>query len=467
MHYPRLSSLFRSLRFKLTVLNSVVVLVASVASLVAMREGLRYALQQEADQVLAEEASEISLAVSQLYSKQSDLFNLLDRKAAVHKEHGWFFEIVPEQGDPLWRSENFPSAVGPRSAEAKRSPSTKVIGTYRIVEHETDADGRNFWVRVGASSDFVQRDVDKLTQLMLPVGLIFVLLSPLGGFLLAGRATAPFQEIIATTGRLRPSRLQERLPIRGTGDELDQLSLEINNLLDQIASYLSRHREFVSDAAHELRSPLAALQSSIEVALGKPRKLEQYEDLLLEISGECRQLGILVNQLLLLAETEGGVEETREPVHLDEVVKRSCDMFEAVAEEASLTLACHIKSPAVVLGDQSRLRQVVNNLIDNALKFTPERGRIDVTVEPRSEEGQVVLTVADTGVGIPPQAISHVFNRFYQVDKSRQRSDAKRGSGLGLSICKSIVTAHGGRIEVESVIGKGTTFSVTLPMAQH
>ena len=321
-----------------------------------------------------------------------------------------------------------------------------------------------FAVRVGSSLKPVEEDVAKLTGLTTYAGVALLFLAPLGGYWLSGRATHPLARIITTAARLRPSHMEERLPIRGSGDELDKLSQTINRFLDLIADYLERNREFVANAAHELRSPLAAIQSSVDVTLNTNRSVEEYEDLLGEIAGECGQLSVLINQLLLLAETDTArfVLESQ-PVALDGLVERSVDMFRGAAEERGIQLIAECTPDTLVNGDADRLRQVVNNLIDNSLKFTPRGGTVRVEVQPQPALRQVVLRVADTGLGIDPVDLPHVFERFYRGDKSRQREQAVHGNGLGLSICKSIVQAHGGDIQAYSTPGKGATFSIRLP----
>jgi signal transduction histidine kinase len=317
---------------------------------------------------------------------------------------------------------------------------------------------------VGASLAIIDSDVAKLSRLMLAAGVLILFVAPLSGYFLAGRATRPLARILSTTARLRPSHIEERLPIRGTRDELDQLSLTINRFLDVLGEYLQRNREFVANAAHELRSPLAAVQSSVEVTLNSPRTVEEYQEMLGEIADECGQLRVLVNQLLLLAETD--IERfpvDMRPVRFDRVVDRSVEMFRGAAEERSIELDSDLAEELVVNGDADRLRQVVNNLIDNSLKFTPPGGRVSISLARDSEQNQVVLRASDTGHGIAPEDLAHVFERFYRGDKSRHRELFTSGNGLGLSICQSIVTAHGGTIDVESTSGRGTTFTVRLP----
>ncbi|HEX3869564.1 MAG TPA: HAMP domain-containing sensor histidine kinase, partial [Pirellulales bacterium] len=283
---------------------------------------------------------------------------------------------------------------------------------------------------------------------------------------LAGRATRPLAKIIDTTARLHPSKLDERLHLRGTGDELDRLSVTINGMLDRIATYLDEHRRFTADAAHELRSPLAALQSTVEVALNVERTPTEYKDLLCEMLEECSSLRDLVNRLLLLAESDAGQTNIgTEVVPLDRLVTRGCEFFTAVAESRGLTMNCMISAPVEIHGDPSRVRQVVTNLIDNAIKFTPSGGSITVELTNSPAVGQAILRVADSGIGIPESDLPHIFKRFYRADKSRQRGAKTGGSGLGLSICESIVKAHGGQIAAESTLGHGTTITVRLPLA--
>jgi signal transduction histidine kinase len=252
------------------------------------------------------------------------------------------------------------------------------------------------------------------------------------------------------------------LSLRHTGDELDQLSETINGLLDRIAAYLEHNRQFTANAAHELRSPLAAIRSAVEVALASQRDPEQYQELLCEIVEQISDLGVLVNQLLMLAESEARDRHwRRDPVPLDELVSRAVDMFEGVAEERGIHLKIGRLFPVKVVGDAARLKQVINNLVDNSLKFTHAGDTVQVDVE--SADNTARLRVADTGAGIAPADLPHIFERFYLADRARVR-EGMRGNGLGLSICQAIVEAHGGRIEVESTLGQGSQFIVNLPI---
>jgi heavy metal sensor kinase len=441
------------------------VLLIVVVTLFGLRESLRYTLLAESDQLLKDDAYEVVLAVERFYPDQDEIANEMDLKARGHSDRGLFVQLLDADGKLLISRGKLPDLSRvklPKSAE----PALSTVGGNRLAQRVVFRTGvPAYTVRVGASLANVAAEMETLTQLMLTAGMVILFVAPLSGYLLAGRATRPLARIITTAARLRPSHMEERLPIRDTGDELDQLSLTINHFLDLLGDYLERNREFVANAAHELRSPLAALQSSVEVALNTDRSVAEYQDMLCEIADECGQLRVLVNQLLLLAETDAAAQplEVR-PIAFQQLVERSVDMFRGAAEERGLTLNASAPDEVYVLGNADRLRQVINNLIDNSIKFTPRGGRVSVSLHVDFAANQLSMSVADNGQGINPADLPHVFDRFYCGDKSRRREDLAHGNGLGLSICHSIVHAHGGTIRVESEPGRGATFTVTLPL---
>lgn len=466
MPFGHLREIFGTLRFRLTVWNTVVVLAMVVVTLWGLREGMRLTLWDEADKQLVEDAGEIRLTIEQLYPDFDAIHEELDRKAVSHSNHSFFVQIFDERGNVIWTSVNPPKQPLTDKLKVSRKPISS--NQYRLMHAQLEKTGLPRWtIRVGTSFEPLDADVATLTRIMLLVGAVVLFVSPLGGYWLAGRATRPLAEIIDTTDRLHPSSLEQRLSIRGTRDELDRLSATINGFLDRIATYLEQNREFTANAAHELRSPLAAIQSSLEVTLNSDRTVDEYKELLLEVLDECGNLRILVNQLLLLAESDAGhLQVATEPIRLDRVVAKAMEMFQGVAEMANIELKVCRLNPARVIGDSGRLRQVINNLLDNAIKFTGAGGKVEVYLSLSPEGDEVILRVVDTGLGIPPEDLPHIFDRFYRGDKSRRRETKHRGTGLGLSICESIITSHLGTIEVGSVVNQGTTFTVRLPAAK-
>ncbi len=460
-----LKSQLGSVRFRLTVWNSIVVLGAALAALLALREAMRYTLEQEIDDLLREETIELVLAVQELHPDQNAIFDEFARKASGHAPHGWFVQLLGAEGQMLWESPNTPRSIRRRPFSTVQKVALFTHDGYRVGQRCVDGGtAPPYTVRIGTPTENIRGDVNRLVRLMIPIGLALAALAPLGGYLLARRATAPVRQIIATTRRLRPSRLNERLIIRGTGDELDQLSTEINHFLDQIAGYLERHREFIGNAAHELRSPLTAIQASVDVTLNKERSPDEYQELLYTLSDECDRLRVLVNQLLTVAENDTvGLERPTAPVRLDEIVEKSLDVFTALAEDRQIALQSEVQPSVIVPGDAMRLRQVVNNLLDNALKFTNAGGRVSVSLHCDTAQERAVLTVRDTGIGIPREELPRVFDRFFVVDKSHSR-DGVHGNGLGLCIVESVVHLHGGVVEVESDLGRGALFRVKVPI---
>ena len=463
MLFERLRGVSRTLRFRLMAWNTGVMLLMVLPTLFLIREGFRRLVHYEFDRILAEDINEIKLSIKQLYPDLPKLYEELRRRAQGHAHHGWFVQLFHGDYTPLWQSLSTPDDVPDLETD---QPSRLDADPYLLVQDRLNQPGiPPIVIRVGSSLRLIQEDVRLLTQSLVLVGVLITFLAPLGGYWLSGRAIRPLAKIIHKTSRLRPSNIAERLPIRGTGDELDQLSQTINGLLNRIALYLEQKGDFLANAAHELRSPLAAIRSLAEVALNSERTPDEYVTLLNDIMEECTSLSTLVNQLLLLAEGDAGrLALHPHGVRLDQVVQKSLAMFEGVAESVGVQLQAAALAPVQVAGDENHLRQVINNLVDNAIKFTPPGGRVLVEVAAEAEAPQALLRVSDTGSGITKQELPRIFERFYRSDKSRHRDDGRRGTGLGLAICQSIVSALQGQITVDSVAGKGSRFTVHLPL---
>ncbi len=462
MRCAAIRQLFGTLRFRLTVWNTAVGLILVIANLFAAREGLRIVRGRMVDEFINEELDIACDKVRQLAASPEKLHEQLDREASGHPRRALFIQILDAHGNPVWSSVHSPALSAGAGQEAPKVRSQEEA--YRFADRSLDLDGYPVRIRVGCSTQRSEMEMARFTEILVLAGALVALLAPLGGYLLASRATRPVAHIIQTANQLHPANLNERLPVRGTHDELDQLSLTINGLLDRIARYLEQTRDFTTNAAHELRSPLAAIRASLELLLNAERSVEAYQEQIANVLEECDQLSGLLNQLLLLAEGDAGrLCPVREVVQLDQKVQRSLEMFQPVAEEVGVRLKTGRVDPVCVLGDKSCLWQVVSNLVDNAIKFTPPEGTVTVSLTCRAADGEVVFSVADTGRGVAAKDLPHLFERFYQGDKARQRRDRKRGTGLGLSICQAIVEAHGGRIDVASTPGRGSTFTVRLP----
>jgi len=284
----------------------------------------------------------------------------------------------------------------------------------------------------------------------------------LGGYFLAQRALQPVDRIIRSAERISSSNLSERLPVPNTRDELERLSNSLNEMIRRLEENFQHTQRFLTDASHELRTPLTMVRGELETIIERPGSDPEVRELAGSALEEVERLKRIVEGLFALTRLDAG--EALEPwsvFDLGELASTTADQMCLLAEDKGIAIHCNEAGKALVRGDRARLKQVMVNLLDNAIKYTPADGRINVLVAAR--DGKAVLEVSDNGSGIPAAAIGRVFERFFRVDKARSREQG--GAGLGLSIVKSICVAHGGAVAVQSEEGRGTRFVVELPLA--
>jgi heavy metal sensor kinase len=297
---------------------------------------------------------------------------------------------------------------------------------------------------------------------VLVLGLALLILGAVsGGFLLAHRALAPVDRIIRSAERISSRNLNQRLPVPNTGDELERLSIALNNMIRRLENAFQHTQRFLADASHELRTPLTIMQAGLEAMTEKTNSRLDVREIAGSTLEETERLRKIVEGLFALSRLDAGEAlEKSAPFDLGELAASTADQICLLAEDKDIGITCHSDQKVIVEGDRARLKQVVVNLLDNAIKYTPRGGRIDVRVSTRN--GKAVLEVSDNGPGIPEESLLLVFERFYRVDKARSRELG--GAGLGLSIVKSIATAHRGRVEAQSKEGEGSRFIVELPL---
>ena len=311
---------------------------------------------------------------------------------------------------------------------------------------------------VGRPMDNIASAQGALLQTLLVVGPLTLLLSAGGGLFLARRAMKPIDRMVQTAREIEETDLAGRIDVR-SDDELGRLGRTINAMLDRLERAFTRQRQFTADASHELRTPLSVIEAEATLALRRERSAEDYRAALATIAEEAVGMNRLIDQLLSLARAdEGGSRFVVELLDLTALCAEVVNALKPVGDERGVLVRLADEGLATVRGDRVQLRRLIANLVENAIRYTEGGGTVTASVAV--DDGKARLTVRDTGIGIPPEHLPHLFERFYRVHLARSREDG--GAGLGLALCKAIVDAHGGSIGVESEDGVGTVFTVTL-----
>ncbi len=332
----------------------------------------------------------------------------------------------------------------------------------RVYSRELTSEGKPFGViQVGQSMEDLHETLHHIAEELILPGVFFLVVSAIGSYLLALRALAPIHSLIRTARSIKGGNLSQRVPVPEARDELRFLAVTLNEMLESLDHTFARQRRFVADASHELRTPVAVIRSTTDVALLHASTQQEYISVLTNVNAEAERLSKLINDLLALARgDEGQTKFESEPVELDQLVDIVAANAESLAADRGVTLQRGVLEPVTILADEARLIQMVMNLIDNAILYTNNGGIVTVSVVWR--QAQACISIQDTGVGIAQEHLPHIFERFYRVDPARTHTEGG-SSGLGLAIVEWIVRAHKGTIVVDSEPGKGTTFTVKLP----
>jgi signal transduction histidine kinase len=413
-----------------------------------------------------------------------------------------FYQFLDPRGevDPrLPRLRTNPLTISPQALKN----ATEGYGTFETMAYGAEYPLRVFTfpivvrgqmvnvLQVGMSLEGLQRERQNFLWALATLTPLTLILAGGGGWLLANRVLRPVDRMTQAARRIETERLAERLEGAEVDDELGRLARTLNEMLARLEAGFAQVRRFSADASHELRTPLTILKGEIEVALRSAREPVEYQRVLESALEEVERMARLVDDLLMLSRADAGaLRWDKEPVELDRLVEDIAKRGEILGRARGHQVAIQTLEPLITRGDEQRLRQLLLNLVDNAVKYTPPGGRVTLSLrraggEPdgppapipgavsngpidQSPNGPLVewaeIAVSDTGVGIPPEALSRIFERFFRVDDARSREAG--GTGLGLCIAKTIVEAHGGSIRVESAPGIGSTFTVRLPLRE-
>lgn len=452
-----MSVFFRSVRFRLTVWFVVALFLIILAFSLGIYALVRSSLRKQLDQRLDKDF----VTVETLLREEPHELNEMG-------EHGTIRLLEVTQNNQIiyqtrdWSSAGFDSAtedVNSGSFWLWKSPAGR---RYRLKAASMHTQDDTYLITIAQDAEPIY-DSLRILSLTLSISLPCVLiLAVIGGYFLAGRVLSPIGAIASKAQEITAERLSERLPVDNPNDEFGRLATAFNDTLRRLQNSFDRLRRFTADASHELRTPLTALRSVGEVGLRRGLDNSVYRDVIGSMLEESDRLALLVDNLLLLTRGDSGkLSLNPELIDLGSLVEDIVDCLRVLAEEKRQTLETQAKQAVFVKADRLTLRQAVINLMDNAIKYTVEDGRICVTVR-QTDEAQAIVEVSDNGPGIAPEHREKIFERFYRVEKGRSRDQG--GTGLGLAIARHVIEMNGGRIELETEVNKGSTFRIVLPL---
>jgi len=317
-------------------------------------------------------------------------------------------------------------------------------------------------VQVGTSMESVDQTLNRLLLVLLVTMPLALAISLAGGWFLAGRALRPVDQITVAAQRIAAGDLTQRLNVPASADEIGRLAGTFNNMIARLDTSFRQIRQFSSDASHELRTPLTVMKGETELALRRPREAGDYAMVLESNLEEIDRMTRIVDELLFLSRADmGEVKMEHIPVRLESLLEDIQRQASLLGQERDVQVVLGTIAPAIVLGDELRLRELFLNLVDNAVKYSRPGGKVEIDLT--IDDGKALIAITDQGIGISKEEQTRIFDRFYRTDEARAHT--KKGTGLGLAICAWIAESHQGRIEVRSELDKGSTFTVILPLA--
>jgi len=453
-----------SIRWKLTLWYGGVLAVVLTLFSAVVYTVMSHQLMERIDQGLNEELADVLSEVHR-HQDSASLLEWLNRRFAHHE--GFDFEITDSNGERFFanprlieQSLSFADASEGNSPPRFETLSIGAAGRWRIVAVQDTGPSSPLTVKIGRSLATFEHETRELLFTFLLTGPITLLIAVSGGYFLARRALNPVHAITQTAKRISVQQLSERISVNNPTDELGILAETLNEMIERLERSFQEMRRFTADAAHELRTPLAVMRNDVEVTLRSSRSGEEYCRVLENVLDETNRLTTMADQLLFLCRQDAGLQANRqESIPMDDLLEGVVVNMQLVAGEKGVSLKLVANPSHSIMGDPRQLRSVFYNLLDNAIKYTPASGAISVT--SKADNGQLVVVIADTGIGIPEEHLAKIFDRFYRVDPAR--SGDENGAGLGLSICQSVIRGMAGDIHVVSSVEQGTTITVRLP----
>jgi two-component system OmpR family sensor kinase len=478
------AAMFSSVRIRLTFWYTAAMTLILVALASTTYFIIRQNVVKRADAQAAELADTFLSTVNAEMGDTTKPDSLDDGVAAAlfeHRFHDVIFAVFDPQGESIGISDSLPqdgrAAVSTREAAiTSLRPLLTTPDAFRSVHlngNQYRSYVRHFSFEQQPATLVVLQSLHHQNEFLETLAGTFAIIIPLtillagaGGYLLTRRSLSPVVAMSAQAGRFGAENLEARLTVRNPDDELGRLARSFNDLLDRLSASFDRQKRFVADASHELRTPVAILCGETEVSLGKQERSEQdYRETLQILGEESKRLKRIVEDLFTLARADAGQYPLSvSDFYLDELAAECAKNVRTLAAAKEINVSCRSRSDALIRGDESLLRRMLLNLLDNAIKFTPAGG--SVSIHCGEQDGLYHLSVQDTGPGIPAELQNRIFERFFRADKARSRTERDRsGAGLGLSISSWIAGAHRGKLELTRSTSEGSMFTAILPKA--
>jgi heavy metal sensor kinase len=467
MSLRRLVSFRSTLAFRLTLWYAGIFTVSACIAFLLFYAFITKFIFNQTDQELRSQSDRFSILLASEGSNSAINSSLIEAHAAgVKKVFFRFFlvngEVFSSSDMSYWKDIN----IGVDEAAIK-----ELLSENRFVYKTIAIPGRREKVRIlyamlspriilqiGVAMESYSHFLDAFQRIFIATMAFLIVLAAGGGWFMARRAVSGVEAVTQTAQKISEGTLEERVPVKARGDEIDTLAVTFNKMLDRIQALLAEIKEMSDNMAHDLRSPIARIRGAAEVTLTSGKTLSEFENMAASTIEECDRLLDMINTMLMISKTESGVDKFfGKDMDLTGIVHQACELFGPTAEDMKVSLNCDISEGIHLIGNTPMIQRMLSNLLDNAIKYTPAGGMVNITVYEKN--AQVFVTIRDTGIGISPQDLPRIFERFYRCDQSRSQA----GVGLGLSLARAIARAHGGDIAVVSALNQGSTFTVTLP----
>jgi heavy metal sensor kinase len=471
MSSRRRISLGNTLAFRLTLWYAGIFAVCSCVAFLLFYALITSVINERTDQDLLGQARQFSTVLSTRGLDAVEGLAILEAQGAGEKKV--FFRLVYPDGQVFSSSNlSYWKDIGIQASALKELLQGKNVAfeTLSLPKRKDKIRilyaliGPNVILQTGQSLEDSFRFIDAFKRMFVITMVLLIGLAAGVGWFMARRSVSGVEAVTRTAQGISGGSLEKRVPVNPRGDEIDQLAMTFNQMLDRIQTLVTEIKEMSENIAHDLKSPITRIRGMAEVTLTTNPSLGDYENMAASTVEECDRLLDMINTMLMISKTEAGVDKfVREKVDFASLARNACELFGPMVQDKGLTLSIDVPGPSFILGDPKMIQRMLANLLDNAIKYTSSGGEVSVTLS--ENEKTVIAAIRDTGIGIAPEDLSRVFERFYRCDQSRSQP----GIGLGLSLARAIARAHGGDITVASTLGHESTFTITLsksPLSQ-